>query len=68
MPDAMSGNNSPHTVRCSEAGCPAETVVTVGEYHPSRRALVLAERGWSAPAVGGALRSLCPAHAGARRN
>lgn len=56
----MSGNNAPYTVRCSESGFPAQTVITVGEYHPSRRAYVLAERGWSTPRSAGHFRVCAP--------
>lgn len=65
---AASGNNAPHTVRCAEAGCPAETVLTVREYHPALRGSALAERGWSAPIIDKKVRNLCPAHSGTRRN
>jgi len=65
---AVSGNNAPHTVRCAEAGCPAETVLTAREYHPALRCSALAERGWSAPIIGGTVRNLCPAHSGTRLN
>lgn len=64
----MEGMDSPHTVRCSAPGCPAETVITVREYHPAHRNFVLTERGWSAPIVGQAIKNLCPAHARNRRN